>query len=104
MFALGIVDKLTPGSLTGGKYIAGTGTIDDAGHVGADRRHPAEDGRCPTRAGATVFLAPAGQLRRGPRRPCRTGCGWSGSSTLSDAVEAARRTCARAGPTSVPTC
>ena len=31
MFALGIVDKLTPGSLTGGKFIAGTGTIDDAG-------------------------------------------------------------------------
>ncbi|AXG80152.1 YlbL family protein [Streptomyces paludis] len=34
MFALGIVDKLTPGSLTGGKFIAGTGTIDDAGTVG----------------------------------------------------------------------
>ncbi|MDQ1036267.1 PDZ domain-containing protein [Streptomyces sp. V3I8] len=34
MFALGIVDKLTPGSLTGGKFVAGTGTIDDAGKVG----------------------------------------------------------------------
>ncbi|MFI6336957.1 PDZ domain-containing protein [Streptomyces sp. NPDC050535] len=34
MFALGIVDKLTPGNLTGGKFIAGTGTIDDAGKVG----------------------------------------------------------------------
>lgn len=34
MFALGIVDKLTPGSLTGGKFIAGTGTIDDSGTVG----------------------------------------------------------------------
>ncbi|WP_101389980.1 PDZ domain-containing protein [Streptomyces sp. TLI_146] len=34
MFALGIVDKLTPGDLTGGKFIAGTGTIDDAGKVG----------------------------------------------------------------------
>ncbi|MFI1810315.1 PDZ domain-containing protein [Streptomyces sp. NPDC020422] len=34
MFALGIVDKLTPESLTGGKFIAGTGTIDDKGKVG----------------------------------------------------------------------
>jgi PDZ domain-containing protein len=34
MFALGIVDKLTPGSLTGGRFVAGTGTIDDDGTVG----------------------------------------------------------------------
>ncbi|MFJ2257978.1 PDZ domain-containing protein [Streptomyces sp. NPDC087844] len=34
MFALGIVDKLTPGSLTGGKFVAGTGTITDEGKVG----------------------------------------------------------------------
>ncbi|MYS19121.1 PDZ domain-containing protein [Streptomyces sp. SID4948] len=34
MFALGIVDKLTPGDLTGGKFVAGTGTIDDNGNVG----------------------------------------------------------------------
>lgn len=35
MFALGIVDKLSPGDLTGGKFVAGTGTIDDEGKVGA---------------------------------------------------------------------
>ncbi|BAC70768.1 PDZ/DHR/GLGF domain-containing protein [Streptomyces avermitilis] len=34
MFALGIVDKLTPDDLTGGKFVAGTGTIDDDGKVG----------------------------------------------------------------------
>ncbi|MFF1648394.1 PDZ domain-containing protein [Streptomyces sp. NPDC058240] len=34
MFSLGIVDKLTPGNLTGGKFVAGTGTIDDKGKVG----------------------------------------------------------------------
>ena len=34
MFALGIYDKLTPGNLTGGKFVAGTGTIDDSGKVG----------------------------------------------------------------------
>jgi PDZ domain-containing protein len=34
MFALGLYDKLTPGSVTGGKFVAGTGTIDDEGKVG----------------------------------------------------------------------
>jgi Lon-like protease len=34
MFSLGIYDKLTPGSLTGGNFVAGTGTIDDSGKVG----------------------------------------------------------------------
>ncbi|MFC9622129.1 PDZ domain-containing protein [Streptomyces sp. NPDC056930] len=34
MFSLGIIDKLTPTDLTGGKFIAGTGTIDDKGKVG----------------------------------------------------------------------
>ncbi|MEV8317436.1 PDZ domain-containing protein [Streptomyces sp. NPDC059900] len=34
MFALGIVDKLTPGDLTGGNFVAGTGTIDVDGKVG----------------------------------------------------------------------
>ncbi|KQR06362.1 signal protein PDZ [Arthrobacter sp. Leaf145] len=58
MFALGIVDNLTPGDLTGGKHIAGTGTITADGNVGAiggiaqkmigARQH-----------GATMFLAPA---------------------------------------------
>lgn len=59
MFALGIVDKLTPGSLTGGRHIAGTGTIDDVGRVdkigGITQKMVAA-----RRAGATVFLAPAG--------------------------------------------
>lgn len=34
MFALSIIDKLTPGSLTNGKVIAGTGTITSNGKVG----------------------------------------------------------------------
>lgn len=34
MFSLGIYDTLTPGSLTGGKTIAGTGTMDATGTVG----------------------------------------------------------------------
>ena len=34
MFSLGIYDTLTPGSLTGGRVVAGTGTIDASGNVG----------------------------------------------------------------------
>ncbi|MCC9195954.1 PDZ domain-containing protein [Arthrobacter sp. zg-Y820] len=58
MFALGIIDRLTPGELTGGKHFAGTGTIDSAGNVGAiggiqQKMVGASD------AGAEFFLAPA---------------------------------------------
>jgi PDZ domain-containing protein len=35
MFTLGIIDRLTPGNLTGGKFIAGTGEMDLDGNVGA---------------------------------------------------------------------
>ncbi len=35
MIALSIIDVLTPGGITGGKTIAGTGTIDVQGNVGA---------------------------------------------------------------------
>ncbi len=35
MFALGIIDKLTPNKLNGGEHVAGTGTIDNEGNVGA---------------------------------------------------------------------
>lgn len=57
MFALGIIDKLTPGQLNAGKHIAGTGTIDAEGNVGAiggirQKMWGAVD------AGATYFLAP----------------------------------------------
>ena len=34
IFALGVIDKLSPGQLTGGKSIAGTGTISADGKVG----------------------------------------------------------------------
>ena len=67
MFALGIYDTLTPGSLTDGDVIAGTGTIAPNGKVGRDRRDPAEDrGRPRDRSGA---LPGAGrQLSRGAGR------------------------------------
>jgi Lon-like protease len=58
MFALGIIDKLTPGDLTGGRQIAGTGEISPDGTVspigGIDEKMLGA-----RRAGATWFLAPA---------------------------------------------
>jgi Lon-like protease len=57
-FALAIYDKLTPGALLAGKHVAGTGTIDALGQVGAiggiqqKIAGAKEDG-------ATIFLVPA---------------------------------------------
>jgi len=58
IFSLGVYDKLTPGSLSGGNDIAGTGTITAAGRVGPiggiqQKIVAAAD------AGAKVFLVPA---------------------------------------------
>ncbi|PCE15041.1 ATP-dependent serine peptidase containing a PDZ domain protein [Microbacterium sp. SZ1] len=57
MFALGIIDTLTPGELNGGENIAGTGTIEADGTVGPiggirQKLYGARD------AGADYFLAP----------------------------------------------
>ncbi|EWT00318.1 hypothetical protein N865_16405 [Intrasporangium oryzae NRRL B-24470] len=58
MFSLGIYDKLTPGSLTGERNIAGTGTISDDGTVGpiGGIRQKLAGARG---GGADYFLAPA---------------------------------------------
>jgi PDZ domain-containing protein len=59
MFALGVVDKLTPGEVTGGLVVAGTGTISAAGEIGSigGVRHKMHGAK---KDGAEVFLAPAG--------------------------------------------
>jgi PDZ domain-containing protein len=58
MFALGIIDKVGPTDLTKGKIIAGTGTIDPTGAVGAIGGIALKM-IAARRANATVFLAPA---------------------------------------------
>jgi Lon-like protease len=58
MFALGIIDKLTPDNLSGGKFIAGTGEIEPSGQlepIGGIQQKMAGA----RAAGATVFLTPA---------------------------------------------
>ena len=66
MFTLGIIDKLTPGGITGGKTIAGTGTIDGFGTVGPiggiQQKIAAATGHGPApRVHASYFLAPASE-------------------------------------------
>jgi Lon-like protease len=59
MFALGIIDKVTPDNLTGGKFIAGTGEIEPNGAIepigGIQQKMAGARA-----AGATIFLTPAG--------------------------------------------
>ncbi|WP_395570962.1 S16 family serine protease [Streptomyces sp. BK79] len=57
LFSLGIVDKLSAGDLTGGKVVAGTGTITTGGKVGAVGGVPLKT-QAARRDGATVFLVP----------------------------------------------
>ena len=61
MFTLGIIDKLTPGDLTSGHFIAGTGTMevdDDKGTVGPIGGILLKE-IAARQAGATIFLTPA---------------------------------------------
>ncbi|MFC7343118.1 PDZ domain-containing protein [Saccharopolyspora griseoalba] len=57
MFSLAIVDKLTPGELNGGEFVAGTGEIDAAGVVGPIGGIQFKMVKA-HEAGATTFLVP----------------------------------------------
>ena len=86
MFALGIMDTLTPGDLTGGKHIAGTGTISPDGVVGPIGGIAVKDARARA-GGATMFLAPAANCADVtgpyPGRPAGSQSGESGRGTES---------------------
>lgn len=58
MFALGIINEVGPADLTGGQFIAGTGTIDSSGKVGAIGGIQLKM-IAARKAGAKYFLAPA---------------------------------------------
>ena len=92
MFALSIVDLLGPDDLTGGAVIAGTGTIDEEGRVGAiggivqkvlGATSPG-DGRRP----ATAFLVPRRNLDEARSAPVETEVLLVPVDTLEDAVAA----------------
>src|SRR5262249_61003289 len=58
IFALGIIDKITPDNLTGGRFIAGTGEIEANGTVDPIGGVPQKQVRAPA-GRAAVLLAPA---------------------------------------------
>ncbi|MEX5631441.1 PDZ domain-containing protein [Parafrankia sp. FMc2] len=101
MFTLGIVDLLTPGELTGGRTIAGTGTIDIAGKVGPiggiqQKILGAEQ------AGASVFLVPEGNCVDAVRM--ETDLRLVEVTGLSGALEALETLRRDPASTAVPTC
>ncbi|MER7501833.1 PDZ domain-containing protein [Nonomuraea pusilla] len=100
MFSLGIIDKLTPGGMTGGKQIAGTGTIQPSGEVGAiggiaQKMVGARD------SGATVFLTPADNCAEA-MESVPDGLRLVRADTLHDAVTALDAL--RTGKGNVPAC
>jgi PDZ domain-containing protein len=68
MFALGIIEKLGPRDLTGGRFIAGTGTIDFSGKVGPIGGIQLKMIGARQR-GATVFLVPKDNCTDALQRP-----------------------------------
>lgn len=102
MFALGIVDTLTPGSLTGGKHIAGTGTIAPEGEVGAiggigQKMIGARSN------GATMFLAPAGNCDEVAGQ-VPDGLQVVRVETLEDARQAVEAAASGTGTANLPAC
>jgi PDZ domain-containing protein len=99
MFALAIVDKLTPGELNGGQFVAGTGEITSDGQVGAIGGIPFKMVAA-REAGATVFLVPANNCLEARQR-APEGLRLVKVGTLADAVEALE---SLSGGGSAPSC
>jgi PDZ domain-containing protein len=100
MFALGIIEQLTPEDITGGRHVAGTGTIDDDGNVGKIGGIQMKILGA-KKAGATVFLVPADNCREAAANP-PGGITLVKVRTLADAVNAL--SAIRTGTGTVPQC
>ncbi len=102
MFALGVVDELTPGAMTAGTRWAGTGTIAALGDVGpiggiVQKMHGAVD------AGATHFLAPVENCGEVAGH-VPDGLTVFAVDTLDDAVAAVEAVAMSADTAGLPTC
>lgn len=102
MFALGIIDKLTPGSLSGGADVAGTGTITEDGTVGPiggirQKMFGA------VRAGADYFLAPESNCNEVTGH-VPEGLTVFAVSTLDQSMTALKALAAKADTSALPTC
>jgi PDZ domain-containing protein len=99
-FALAIYDKLTPGALLAGKHVAGTGTIDALGQVGAIGGIQQKIAGAKN-DGATIFLVP------GPNCAAALHAGVKGIrlvkiTTLNEAISALQAVAGGKGD--VPSC
>jgi PDZ domain-containing protein len=102
MFSLGIYDKLTPGALTAGAHVAGTGTMADDGSVGdidviQQKMVGARD------VGAQWFLAPAGNCED-VVGAVPSGLEVTAVATLDEAITAVEAVAADEGTEALPTC
>ena len=100
MFALGIIDKLTPENLSDDKVVAGTGTISPTGEVGAiggiqQKMYAASNG------GAQLFLAPRANCNS-VRTSTPQGLNVAAVTTLSEAVDVLAKW--RSGSSDLPRC
>lgn len=102
MFALGIIDKITPGKLNGGKKVAGTGTITASGTIGAigGIRQKMYGARA---AGASVFLAPASNCNEVSGH-IPSGLSVYAVSTLDQSVTVLDTVAAKGDTSKLPTC
>jgi PDZ domain-containing protein len=101
MFTLGILDKLTPGGLTAGRFIAGTGTMevdDDKGTVGPIGGILLKMIAAKAE-GASVFLVPADNCPEALTR-VPDGLELAKVATLDDAVKALKTLAAGGTPPS----
>lgn len=102
MFALGIIDKLTPGAINGGEQVAGTGTISATGEVGPiggirQKLYGAKG------AGADWFLAPEANCNEVTGH-IPAGLTVFSVETLDDALAALEAISTGADTSSLPTC
>ncbi|MGH3997027.1 MAG: YlbL family protein [Pseudonocardiaceae bacterium] len=86
MFALAIVDKLTPGALVGNSFVAGTGAIETGGEVGPIGGIPLKMIRA-RESGASVFLVPADNCAEAAQR-APEGLQLVRVTTLAEAIRA----------------
>ena len=104
LFTLGIIDKLRGdgggGDLTGGRNVAGTGTIDSSGRVGAVGGVALKT-QAAHRDGATVFLVPKAECSEA-RATAPKGMRLVPVTTLKGAVDALKAL--EKGKGSVPSC
>lgn len=87
MFALAVYDALTPGALTGGRDVAGTGSIEPDGTVGPIGGIQ-QKVLGAARTGSELFLVPGGNCEAALETPLETDIALARVDTLADAVRA----------------